>query len=206
MDKKLTDNEIKKALECCADSTIMSCAEKGCPFRKFCQEDTNALEKASLELINRKDAEIEQLRDLVIEGGREQDSLSAEIERLKLESVQSQNTRINELELKLLSSEGLCNKQEREIEQLRQAIAANNKELDRWSEIVCEKNEEINILYKDALEEIKTAKSEAIKEFAERLKTYKMQPFNYDRYLVPLVAIDEVAKEMTGQNDFNRKG
>ena len=43
----------------------------------------------------------------------------------------------------------------------------------------------------------RTIKSEAIKEFAERLKTYKMQPFNYDRYLVPLVAIDEVVKEMT---------
>jgi len=125
MDKKLTDNEIKKALECCADSTIMSCAEKGCPFRKFCQEDTNALEKASLDLLNRKDAEIE---------------------RLSIENYRLKNTPLNDF--------------------------------------------------------IDPAKSEAIKEFAERLKTYKMQPFNYDRYLVPLVAIDEVVKEMTGQNDL----
>lgn len=50
----------------------------------------------------------------------------------------------------------------------------------------------------NALVLITTASSETIKEFAERLKTYKMKPFNYDRYLVPLVAIDEVVKEMTG--------
>ena len=64
MDNKLTDNEIIKALECCTNNEVSSCKEKDCPFRKFCQKDIDALEKASLDLINRQKAEIERLKNL----------------------------------------------------------------------------------------------------------------------------------------------
>ena len=54
----LTDNEIKKALECCANANINSCDD--CPFDKRCQAGEN-LCKPVLDLLNRRDAEIERL-------------------------------------------------------------------------------------------------------------------------------------------------
>ena len=62
----MTDNEIKKALECCADE--MGCA-KGCPFfdkkKSKCKVASpyGAFEKLLLDLINRQQAEIERLKD-----------------------------------------------------------------------------------------------------------------------------------------------
>ena len=62
----MTDAEIKKALECCADET--GCA-KGCPFfdkkKSKCKvaSPNGAFEKFLLDLINRKDAEIERLKN-----------------------------------------------------------------------------------------------------------------------------------------------
>lgn len=74
MDKKLTDNEIIKAFE-----YLVKNANNHIPITgKMLLEDI-------LDVLNRKDAEIERLRDLVIEGGREQDRLIAEIERVKEE-------------------------------------------------------------------------------------------------------------------------
>jgi hypothetical protein len=57
--EKLTDEQIVKALEQC--STTICC--KGCPCRPLCYTDVNALEKASLDLINRQKAEIEQWKE-----------------------------------------------------------------------------------------------------------------------------------------------
>ena len=60
----MTDAEIKKALECCADE--MGCA-KGCPFfdkkKSKCKVASpyGAFEKLLLDLINRQQAEIERL-------------------------------------------------------------------------------------------------------------------------------------------------
>lgn len=66
----MTDEEIIKALECCAESTGAE-ACKGCPFseKDTCDNEDNAPQKYALDLINRKDAEI--------------DILKAEIERYK---------------------------------------------------------------------------------------------------------------------------
>ncbi len=65
----LTDNEIIKALECCSEGFGKTCEGMQCPMIAECQVDTNALEKAALDLNNRKDARIAELE--------------AEIERLK---------------------------------------------------------------------------------------------------------------------------
>ncbi len=57
----LTDNEIKKALECCSDYGLLKCLK--CPKRgtsKVCMYD---LSKEALDLINRQQAEIERLRE-----------------------------------------------------------------------------------------------------------------------------------------------
>lgn len=62
----MTEAEIKKALECCADET--GCA-KGCPFfdkkKSKCKVASpyGAFEKLLLDLINHQQAEIERLKD-----------------------------------------------------------------------------------------------------------------------------------------------
>lgn len=63
-DKKLTDEEIIKALECCISTTTEeACA--GCPFnkQKLCDKDQWALERYALDLINRQKAEIEKMKE-----------------------------------------------------------------------------------------------------------------------------------------------
>lgn len=61
----LTDNEIKEALECCGDEGEMHWCT-GCPYydkeNDFCQED---LHRDVLDLINRRDAEIERLEGIL---------------------------------------------------------------------------------------------------------------------------------------------
>ena len=57
MPDKLTDNDIKKALECCANDK--PCYENQCPFYKnACDNDLHALEKYALDLINRLESRI----------------------------------------------------------------------------------------------------------------------------------------------------
>ena len=72
-DKKLTDNEIVKALECCMDE--MGC-KKGCPCfdpkskSSHCTAvGDNGLETLALNLINRQKAEIERLEKIRQEQG-----------------------------------------------------------------------------------------------------------------------------------------
>lgn len=68
-DKKFTDEEIIKALECCISTTTEeACA--GCPFnkQKLCDKDQWALERYALDLINRQKAEIEMLKSDVPSG------------------------------------------------------------------------------------------------------------------------------------------
>ena len=66
----MTDAEIKKALECCADE--MGCA-KGCPFfdkkKSKCKVASpyGAFEKLLLDLINRQQADNERLKKLLEE-------------------------------------------------------------------------------------------------------------------------------------------
>ena len=59
---KLSDNEIKKALECCSSSTGAE-ACRGCPFNEkdICDNEDEAPQKYALDLINRLEAEIERL-------------------------------------------------------------------------------------------------------------------------------------------------
>ena len=55
-DNKLTDNEIKKALECCSNAEPC----ENCPYQKQCDETD--LAEIALDLINRQQAEIERLQ------------------------------------------------------------------------------------------------------------------------------------------------
>lgn len=63
--KRYTDEEIIKALECCISTTTEeACA--GCPFnkQKLCDKDQWALDRYALDLINRQKAEIDGIVDL----------------------------------------------------------------------------------------------------------------------------------------------
>lgn len=58
----MTDNEIKKAMECCANYGLLKCNK--CPMRndsKTCMYD---LSKLALDLINRQQAEIDKLKEI----------------------------------------------------------------------------------------------------------------------------------------------
>ena len=57
---RMTDNDIKKALELCATIDSGNC--KKCPCREICNENDGTLTKLTLDLINRKNAEIERLK------------------------------------------------------------------------------------------------------------------------------------------------
>lgn len=57
---ELTDNKIIRALECCTNTHLYTCDD--CPFYQNCQGDEDVLRYA-LDLINRKQAEIERLKE-----------------------------------------------------------------------------------------------------------------------------------------------
>ena len=57
----MTETEIMKALECCCDRKTIRCI-KECPLRDFDGECYTAMKQDILALINRKNAEIEELQ------------------------------------------------------------------------------------------------------------------------------------------------
>ncbi len=64
-DKKLTEAEIKNALECCIDNTDKNCSK--CVFAKTDYSCVDELQKNVLDLINRLQAENERLEERCIE-------------------------------------------------------------------------------------------------------------------------------------------
>ena len=57
----MTEAEIMKALECCCDRNITKCI-KECPLKDFDGECYSAMKQDILDLINRKNAEIEKMK------------------------------------------------------------------------------------------------------------------------------------------------
>lgn len=107
---KMTDDDVIKALECCTSDK--RCSEIECPFRSACKDDTLALEKYALDLINRQKAEIERShtafensqtatkmwhREAELNAG-EIIKLQAEVERLTTENLILSQKRINMFE------------------------------------------------------------------------------------------------------------
>ena len=88
-DKKLTDNEIVKALECCSCETIMYCEDQ-CPFYKKCMKDEQ-LSKYALDLINRQKAEIDELQLEIKSYNAENNKLKAENSNLTSDLTSLQN-------------------------------------------------------------------------------------------------------------------
>lgn len=144
----MTDNEIIKALECCAQP-ISICKEWPCYDSNVPYPCTDQLKWAALNLI---------------------DSQKAEIERLKN---------------KILEDDILLN--DRVQEAVNVVSNADQKYIDALEE-------EIN----NKIAELKIAKSEAVKEFAERLKDNLQWDSGYDDKFTFENDIDVLVKEMVG--------
>lgn len=82
----------------------------------------------------------------------------------------------------------LTNRQKTEIEELRERISYLEKSID------CSRKE-----YNRLLQKLQQAKSEAIREFAERLKSKLQWDTEFENMLVFETDINNVVKEMTGQ-------
>ena len=81
----------------------------------------------------------------------------------------------------------LINRQKAEIERLYIVLEENQKATKHWKDIA---HRETGY--------VKAAKAEAIKEFAERLKSSKIKPeFPWDDFFVTEDTIDTLVKEMT---------
>ena len=78
-DKKLTDSEIVKALECCANYKHTKC--KGCPLGENCMNVSIC--SLALDLINRLQAENEKLRNQTTTYITSISELTNEVERLR---------------------------------------------------------------------------------------------------------------------------
>lgn len=157
-DKKLTGNEIIKVLECCSKRAIYEDCPVGCPMYQFDGDCFDLIQKDILEFINNLQAENEAL----IAG---QETLQAHIS--------NQNKEISRLTLLAKLGEKRADdyramrdralKAEAEIEKLKEA-----------SEEAVSCFHRMENLYNIKRMELKVAKAEATKEFAELLVEEKL--------------------------------
>lgn len=179
----MTDNEIIKALACCSKTELGNLCSVCPKFDKdndFCQEE---LHESALDLIKRQQEEIEML-DINLKSMRgAANSFKAEVERLK-EDVNF-NIRLNAL------SAGQRDERDKLIAELDAQVDYQKKEIERL-------NKEIQIT-KDAYTMLQTKndiiKSEAIKEFAGRLKRKCLIDRGYN--ILQDGDINNLVKEMT---------
>ena len=168
---KLTDEQIIKALEYCSSSDLGQC--RNCPFYEQCENDEQ-LVKYTLDLIKRKDAVIEQ-KDIEI------DILIKKKEALRDEicELQAENERYE----KTVGT--LATKKDGTV------IATLN---GNKTEYIPKK---LHKIFKNMA--VNRAKSEAIKEFAERLKEQVSHIPAWGS--VADKKIDNLVKEMVGEKD-----
>ena len=172
-DKKPTDAEIKKALECCISDKDDVCLE--CPLQNDCfanADGNSEVKELALDLINRLQADrdnykqiAENQQKIILDKAFENKKLKAEIERLQNSIAVFTNNAVD-----------FANEIDRHRKDKEEAFlfAANIVESEK---IV-----------------IANTKAEAYKEFAERLKT-KASDFEYGK-AVWLVHIDNLLKEL----------
>ena len=168
MDKKLTDSEIVKALECCIDEDYPNCSNcisVGCHITdRTCKE---VMKSNALDLINRLQADCENYKQVAENQQKATMDRGFEIKRLK--------EKIDRLQSEIVTLNGL--------------IGIKNDTID----IQFKSIEKYGSLFK-------TAKAEAYKEFAERLKTIMYENYQkFDEQPYPMATIhiiDNLLKEM----------
>ena len=183
----MTDNEIVKALECCKSGTTDDCSrcprldDDRTPSTEDCMEK---LMHDALALINRQKETIEQLQTALFKCGED----AVEIENYKKIAEHQQS----------LSMDRFF-----EIQRLKEEIVKLEAETDRLNYILqCYALEHGTAVDKERF--LKPARAEAVKEFAESLKTnvFEVDDINGDTVLAVEVShIDYLVKEFTeGEN------
>ena len=185
--KKLTDNEIIKALECCGRESCF-----GCPYRGKCHQG-NPMITDALDLITRQQTEIERLRKEVNLVSIQFQDLQERYEEAQTENenlkVENQSLRSAANSLKMHYEEA-----QTKIESLKIFRGYAEK---RASD------------YKTMRDKYLNAKSEAVKECLAKVKNYTKThcnpygkpDFDYDTSIKILNFINKLAKEMVG--DYN---
>ena len=149
----MTDNEIIKALECCANCEDCFYGITNCPLVEE-TECRSLLAQNSLDLITRQQSKNKRL-------GKEVDLVSIQFQDLQERYEEAQA----------------------EIEQWKE-------EANKYQKLWC-----------IAMDDIEIAQSEAIKEFAERLKDDSFEDKGYYYDIILVTDIDDVLKEMIGETE-----
>ena len=85
METKMTDNDIKKALELCVTLDSDNC--KKCPCREICNENDGTLTKSILDLINSQKAENDSLKVDLAKCSIRLDNLYKTADEIKSEAI-----------------------------------------------------------------------------------------------------------------------
>ena len=181
-DKKFTQEQIIKALECCGFTEDCS----GCPFYSDmgCDENIHA---NALDLIKRQKAEIERVQLEIESCNSENAELKAEIERLDALWNSAQDNNFNIL--------GLLHKMRKELKTAKEDNERHKAEVKWWRSQIRD-TEDLLAEFDRPIVEVRT---EAIKEFAERLKELSYLPnlSLTNMEVVDISKIDNLVKEMT---------
>lgn len=168
----INDDEIIKAVECCADDSANSC--DNCPFEMECYADGLNLNKLTLELINRKNAKIDELTEKLNATIAGQETLQKALDKeVKRREIQADRLK-EERNQKYKQADMLC--------KLRNELAEKNAEIEGFNQIEttinafwCElqklslvKGKETPTL-EELLEYIEQVKAETVKEFVDKI-------------------------------------
>lgn len=209
----MTDNEIIKALDCCAHNTLCD----GCPYDHSRDGLCSRLDADALDLINRLKAELLQYakdqHDLMIEKDELFDiaeKQKAEIEfliRMKASDFETSYTAVKARLADEMNRAEMDRRKDTEIRQLRiklddcerDIIPKLKYSLERANKYGLETEaENIRLLKEneDLKEIIFTDRAEAIKDFAERLKE---RTISYVGVVEQQEVIDNLVKKMIGE-------
>ena len=173
MTDKFTDEQIIKALECCKTGNCISCPKWK---NEYISGECNDILHFALDLINRQKAELADeitKKNILAECVERQDRV---IEMLHAE--------IDELKEKRKTDNELLNK--RVIESVNAVSKAHLRYTDKLENALDEK-----------VKELKNTKTEAVTEFAERLKEKNLLFGDRDVSVISATNVDELVKEMT---------
>ncbi len=178
----MNDNDIIKALECCING---KCAE--CPLEKMACSETVAMQYA-LAFINRQKA------DKIIAERKEKDAralfkdATAEIARSKNKQKPTGASGYKIENGKVVFFTNMLNGYRYEYKDLDEVVKTLNELLQE-----CYSKDEIAFALRCKTEELKTAKSEAIKEFAEEFERRCIQGGIYPAFVK--ARLNEIVKE-----------
>ena len=205
-DNKLTDEQVIKALECCSNTVSGGM----CPICPIDEEDktcVTVLTENALDLLKRKDAEI----DILI---RKNNTLKDEFAELKAQLEDSQDAHIRtvvdkdyeieKLNVDLVGMRGACESYKIHYDNAQAEIERLRRERQLINEDLTNAFSKMRALRKD----IKTAKAEARKEFVERSKEKakyfyckKDSGFFEECSFIETDIVDNLLKEMDGESE-----